>query len=235
MSNSYIAHHKQDSGYPIYASSPTEAKQLQETLRKRVRIAPLPSQIKTIAGVDVSFNLKSNWGIGGVVVCDAETFNVLDSTTFQSILSFPYIPGFLSFRELPLILPAFEKLSRKPDLVLCDGQGFAHPRRFGLACHLGVALDCPSIGCAKSRLLGEHEEPGKSRGSQTPLRFEDEDIGVVLRTRTGVAPLYISIGHKITLLEAIDWTLRSAIRYRLPEPIRGAHELVNKIRQQISE
>ncbi len=235
MSNSNILQHKEDSDYPIYASSPEEAKQLQETLRQRVKIAPLPTQIKTIAGADVSFNLKSNWGIGGVVVCDAETLNVLDSATFQSVLSFPYIPGFLSFRELPLILPAFEKLSRQPDLVLCDGQGFAHPRRFGLACHLGVALNCPSIGCAKRRLVGEHVEPGRARGSRVPLRFEDEDIGVVLRTRTGVSPLYVSIGHKITLPEAINWTLRTAVRYRLPEPIRAAHKLVNKIRQEISE
>lgn len=203
---------------------------MQLALRERVEVAPLRSGVQAIAGADVSFNLRSNWGIGGVVVCDARTFKVIDQASFQGALSFPYVPGLLSFRELPLLLPAFEKLSRKPDLVLCDGQGLAHPRRFGLACHVGVALDCPAIGCAKSRLVGEHTEPALERGARVPLIFEGEEVGAVLRTRMGVAPIYVSIGHKITLDEAVNWTLQATLQYRLPEPIRWAHKLVNQIR-----
>lgn len=221
---------KKNSSYPIYASTSSEARNLQEILKKNVLVKPLDSEIKTIAGVDVSFNLKSNWGIGGIVVLDVKTLAVLDQASYRGALSFPYIPGYLSFRELPLILPVFDKLSQRPDLILCDGQGFAHPRRFGLACHLGVALDCPSIGCAKSRLIGHHDEPASERGSRSPLFDENEQIGMVLRTRNGVAPLYVSVGHRITLPQAVDWTLRSTRRYRLPEPIRAAHRLVNQIR-----
>ena len=217
---------------PIYASSPQEAKKFQLILQRRVTIASLSSDVQTIAGADISFDLGSNWGIGGVVVCDAKSFEVIEQASFQGTLSFPYVPGYLSFRELPLLLPAFEKLSRKPDLILCDGQGLAHPRRFGLACHVGVAFDCPSIGCAKSRLIGEHGEPASERGAKTPLVFEGEEVGAVVRTRAGVAPLYVSIGHKITLAEAIHWTLQACLRYRLPEPIRYAHKLVNQLREE---
>ncbi len=220
---------------PIFASSPQEAKQVQLALRDRVEIAALSSAIETVAGADVSFNQSSSWGIGGVVVCDARTFKVIDQASFQGKLSFPYVPGYLSFRELPLLVPAFERLVSMPDLVLCDGQGLAHPRRFGLACHVGVALDCPTIGCAKSRLVGEHTEPDTERGARVPLTLEGEEIGAVLRTRSGVAPVYVSIGHKITLDEAVDWTLQTSARFRLPEPIRWAHKLVNRIREEVGQ
>jgi deoxyribonuclease V len=197
-------------------------------LRQRVEVVPLPGEIRTIAGVDVSCDKGSDWGVGGVVVCDVRTFRVIDQATFLGKLSFPYIPGYLSFRELPLVLPAFEKLSRRPDLVLCDAQGMAHPRRFGLACHLGVALDCPSIGCAKSLLIGEYVEPGKERGARTPLLHQEEVVGGILRTRSGVAPIYVSVGHKTTLEEALEWVLQATPSYRIPEPIRYAHKLVNR-------
>ncbi|MFH1010818.1 MAG: deoxyribonuclease V [bacterium] len=221
-----------ESTCPVFASSAQEARGLQEMLRQRVQIVPLPSQVQTVAGVDVSCDKDSKWGVGGVVVCDAETLRVLEQASFHGPLSFPYIPGYLSFRELPLVLPAFERLSQKPDLVICDAQGLAHPRRFGLACHLGVALDCPSIGCAKSLLVGRYKEPGRERGARVPLMFEGEVVGTVLRTRTGVAPVYVSVGHRITLEEATDWILRITPSYRLSEPIRWAHKLVNQIREQ---
>jgi len=220
---------------PIHASSLQEAKKLQEGLRLRVQAISLTTEIRLIAGADVSCDMNSNWGVGGVVVCDAHTYKIVDQASFRGSISFPYVPGYLSFRELPLLLPAFERLSRKPDLVLCDAQGIAHPRRFGLACHLGVALDCPSIGCAKSRLVGEYVEPPSDRGARVPLALESEVVGAVVRTRTGVAPLYISIGHKITLDEAVDWVLRATPRYRVPEPIRWAHKLVNQVRVKQSD
>ncbi len=148
---------------------------------------------------------------------------------------FPYVPGYLSFRELPALLSAFERLRGTPDLVVADGQGRAHPRRFGLACHLGVLLDVPTIGCAKSRLVGFHREPGLRRGSHTQLREGAECIGEVVRTRAGVRPVFVSVGHRVSLVTARRWILRLASRYRLPEPVRAAHREVNRLRREAGE
>ncbi len=165
------------------------------------------------------------------MVLDAESLAPLESASVLRRASFPYVPGYLSFRELPPLLEAFAKLGRRPDLVLCDGHGRAHPRRFGFACHLGVALDLPSVGVAKSRLVGSHREPGPRRGATRVLRHEGDTIGSVLRTREGVAPVYVSIGHRVSLATARRLVLRFAPRWRLPEPLRAAHQEVNRLRR----
>jgi len=142
----------------------------------------------------------------------------------EAPLTFPYVPGLLAFREVPVLAEAFRRLSQRPDLLLVDGQGLAHPRRFGIACHLGLLLDLPTIGCAKSRLVGEHGPLGEDVGRRTELRDGPEVLGLVLRTRAGVTPVYVSVGHRIGLSEAAEWTLRLCRGYRLPEPARLAHQ-----------
>jgi deoxyribonuclease V len=150
---------------------------------------------------------------------------IVGSARARRPLAFPYVPGLLSFREAPAIIDALQQLSEKPDLLLVDGQGLAHPRRFGLACHLGVLADLPTIGVAKSRLVGAYEEPGTERGAWTPLIDGCETIGAVLRTRRAVRPVFVSIGHRICLQTAIDLVLRCTGHFRLPEPIRAADRL----------
>jgi len=158
-----------------------------------------------------------------VVVLSYPEMKVAAVGMAEGELGLPYIPGLLSFRECPLILAAFEKLSCTPDLVMVDGQGIAHPRRMGLACHLGLFLDVATIGCAKSRLCGSHRPPGEESGSYAGLMDKDETIGVALRTKTGVKPVYVSTGHKISLENAVYWVLKCCRGYRLPEPTRLAH------------
>ncbi len=162
-----------------------------------------------------------------VSVLDADTLEIVEEATAVGPARFPYVPGLLSFREIPLVLDALEGLAARPDLILCDGQGYAHPRRFGLACHLGVLLDLPTIGVAKSRFIGTHEEPGIERGEWTPLLDGAERIGAVLRTRRAVSPLYISCGHRVSLERAIELVLACTTRYRLPETTRAAHRLAS--------
>ena len=160
---------------------------------------------------------------GAAVVLEYPGFAVVETKVVRDRLDFPYIPGLLSFRESPIILAACEELSITPDLILVDGQGVAHPRRFGLASHLGLFLDVPTIGCAKSRLCGRHEVPEVERGSYAELVDGDETIGVALRTKLGTNPIYVSVGHKIDLETAIYWVLECGRGYRLPEPTRLAH------------
>lgn len=206
--------------------SPKEAVQVQRELAGRVWICRLPAGVRRIAGADVSILKAQNQLIAGVVLWDLHEGKVVEEVAVRQEAKFPYVPGLLSFREAPAVLAAFERLSCRPDVAMFDGQGIAHPRRFGLAAHLGVLLDLPSIGCAKSRLTGEHEEPGDSRGSWSDLTDRGEKVGVVLRTRAHVKPLYISVGHRATLAGAIDLVLRCGAGYRLPEPTRLAHRLV---------
>lgn len=206
--------------------TPSQAIQAQKDLAGRVRIKPLPKGVRLIAGADVSILKSQNQLIAGVVLWDLRDGKVIEQTTVRVAAKFPYVPGLLSFREAPAVLEAFATLKRKPDVAMFDGQGIAHPRRFGLASHLGVLLDMPSVGCAKSRLIGTHEEPSTQRGSWSDLTDKGEIIGAVLRSRTNVKPLYISVGHRSDLPSAIDLVLRCAIRYRLPEPTRLAHQLV---------
>ncbi len=176
-----------------------------------------------IAGVDISAGKAQGMATGAIVVLSYPELGVVETKVVQGKLDFPYIPGLLSFRESPLTIAACESLSITPDLVLVDGQGVAHPRRFGLASHLGLFLDMPTIGCAKSRLCGRHEEPGIEAGSYAEVVDRGETIGVALRTRPGVKPVYVSIGHKVDLQTAIRWVLECCRGYRLPEPLRLAH------------
>jgi deoxyribonuclease V len=192
----------------------------------------LPARLERVAGADVSYDRASPLLFAAVVVLDARSLEVVEVAAVTARASFPYLPGYLSFRELPPLLEAFAKLRARPDLVLCDGHGRAHPRRFGFACHLGVALDVPAIGVAKSRLVGEHREPGLRRGAHVALRADGEVIGEVLRTRPGVKPVYVSVGHRVSLATARQLVLRFSPRYRVPEPIRAAHAEVNRLRRE---
>ena len=204
--------------------SVNEALELQRRLAKQVCGGDGVIKPRYIAGVDVSASRGQEIATGAVVVLEYPGLDIVEVKVVEGKSGFDYRPGLLSFRELPVILAACEELSNKPDLVLVDGQGIAHPRRFGLACHLGLFLDTPTIGCAKSRLCGKHEMPGVERGDYAELMVGEETIGVVLRTRQDTKPLYISVGHKIDLPAAISLVLECCRGYRLPEPTRLAHQ-----------
>ena len=177
-----------------------------------------------IAGVDVSTRMSRGTGNAAVVVLEYPELNLVETKIMQGEINFPYVPGLLSFREAPLILKACEQLTHTPDLMIVDGQGIAHPRRLGIAAHLGLFFDIPTIGCAKSRLCGTHEEPAPEPGNYEELFDNNETIGVVLRTKFNTNPVYISIGNKIAIEDAIFWVMRCCRGYRLPEPIRLAHQ-----------
>jgi deoxyribonuclease V len=208
-----------------------EARALQEKLRGRVIERDTGRLPRLVAGADISFDRSSPELHAAVVVLDAESLEVVEIAAVRARARFPYVPGYLSFREIPPLLEAFAKLEAAPDLIVCDGQGRAHPRRFGLACHLGVLLDLPTLGCAKSRLIGDYREPGPRRGAHTRLRDGGEVIGEVVRTRSGVKPVFVSVGHRVCLETARRSVLRLAVRYRLPEPVRAAHREVNRLRR----
>lgn len=208
--------------------SPKEAAAIQERLCEAIVIEDDLGPVRTVAGVDIGFLEKNTITRAAVVVLSFPDLRLLDQAAVHRPTSFPYVPGLLSFREAPSALDALSQISVRPDLLLCDGQGLAHPRRFGLACHLGLLSDIPAIGVAKSRLVGEHKGVGEERGSRQPLMLDGEIIGTVLRTRTGVKPLYISIGHRISLETAVDYVLSCAPKYRLPETTRKADELASR-------
>ncbi len=210
-----------------------QAKALQARLVARVEaVTPRSFKPRLIAGADMSHRRGSEWLYGAVVVLAWPELAVVETVTARRRASFPYVPGYLSFREGPVLLDAFKKLKHRPDLACFDGQGYAHPRRFGLACHLGLWLDLPTLGVAKSPLVGTHAEPEPARGSSKPLIDGAERIGTVLRTRPNANPLYVSVGHRIELQDATDWALRcTRPEYRLPEPTRQAHAAVNMYRR----
>ena len=210
--------------------TPAEAIALQKELAPRVVGDGDPGDVRLVAAADLAF-VDRRWprqptrGRAAVVLMRYPELDVIEEQVVEGDVSFPYVPGLLSFREAPLLAQALERLEGAPDLLLIDGHGYAHPRRFGIASHLGLMADLPTIGCAKSRLCGEHAEPGRRRGSTAELRLGGEVIGAVLRTRDGVKPIYVSVGHKIGLEAAVQWALLLAPRFRLPEPIREADAL----------
>jgi deoxyribonuclease V len=203
--------------------TPKEAIALQEQLRQQVRLRADLGPVRRVAGVDVGF--REGQARAAVVILSFPELEVVERARAEVPVTFPYVPGLLSFREGPAVLAAFQRLTLQPDLVLFDGQGLAHPRRLGLACHMGLLLDLPSIGCAKSRLCGTHEELGPEKGEWVPLFDGDEVIGAVVRSRTGTRPLYVSPGHRVDLETSIHYVLACCTRYRLPETTRWAHRL----------
>ena len=213
--------------------TPKEAVALQRQLAARIDTRTPLDRCELIAGADVSYNRFSPICYAAVVVLRTSDWSVVEAQHVVAPSPFPYIPGLLSFREIPIVLGAFAQLRHRPDAVMCDGQGFAHPRRLGLACHLGLWLQVPSIGCAKSRLIGTHRAPGKKPGSRTPLRDGTDVIGRVVRTKLNVKPLYVSAGHMIDIASATRLVLQSCQGYRLPEPTRRAHLLVNEVRRRL--
>lgn len=214
-----------------WSLSPRQAIALQQQMAGLVSRAKPRRAIRFVAGLDAAFSKDEQRCFSAVVLWDMRTEFVVEQHTATRRLTFPYVPGLLSFREIPTLLAALRKLKRRPDLLMCDGQGLAHPRRFGLACHLGVVCDLPSLGCAKSRLIGIHAAPARVRGSPAALLDHRERIGTVLRTQTGIKPVYVSIGHRIDLQTAEEIVLACATRYRLPEPTRLADRLVTAFKR----
>lgn len=212
--------------------TPADAVALQKKLARRVKTTAPISTCDLIAGADVSYRRFSPTFYAGVVVLRVSDWSVVEQQSAIGECAFPYIPGLLSFREAPILLEVFAKLKHRPDAVMIDGQGFAHPRRFGIACHLGVWLRIPTIGCGKTRLIGDFDAPGPNAGDASPLRHKDEIIGSALRTKPRTNPLFISIGHKIDLESAVRLVLASCQGYRQPEPTRRAHLFVNELRRQ---
>jgi len=204
--------------------SVAEARAVQSDLAARVERVDRLGVVRAVAGLDVAYG-RGNPVKAAAVLLAFDGLKVLETATATMEARFPYVPGYLSFREVPAVLSVLERLSVRPDLILCDGQGIAHPRRFGLACHLGILTGLPTIGVAKSRLVGEHEEPGGERGDWVPLMDKGETIGAVLRTRAGVKPVYVSIGHRVGLETAVRLVLACTTRFRLPETTRAADRL----------
>lgn len=209
--------------------SEKEAKVLQSKLAKKVIKKGELKNIKLIAGTDVAYSKNKGKLIAVVIVLDAETLERVEEVVIEDQERFPYIPGLFSFREMPSLIKAFEQLKTKPDLVVIDGQGIAHPRRFGLASHFGVHFDIPTIGCGKTRFIGDFEMPDEKRGRFSNLIDGDEIIGHVLRTQDGIKPVFVSIGHKVSLDFARETVLKLCSKYRLPETTRHADELANKV------
>lgn len=207
--------------------APREAVALQSRLASRIVLSDAGTpRWRLVAGVDVG--LRRGVARAGVVVLSFPDLETVECIVAERPITFPYIPGLLSFREAPAILDGLSRLQSEPDVILFDGQGYAHPRRMGIATHVGILLDRPTVGCAKSRLYGTHEEPGPERGSYTPLRHDGEVIGAVVRTRTRVKPVFVSVGHRMTLERAVELVLACGAGYRLPEPTRQAHRVASQ-------
>lgn len=207
--------------------TPKQAVAIQEHFRHLVVREDRYGEIRDVAGVDVGFEKNNSVTRAAVAVLRFPSLELVEYAVARVPTRFPYVPGLLSFREIPAILEALAKLRSQPQLILCDGQGLAHPRRFGIASHLGVILDTPTIGVGKTRLIGEHDEVPDSRGGWCPLVDKGETIGAVLRTRVQVKPVYVSLGHCISLDSAIDMVMACTTRYRLPETTRWAHRLAS--------
>jgi deoxyribonuclease V len=206
---------------------PAEARAIQRRLSREVREEPLEAAaVRMVAGTDLSFDRGSDEAFAGIVLLALPGLEVVERRGLRTRTPFPYVPGLLSFREAPPLIAAWRQLERRPDVLLVDGQGRAHPRRFGIACHLGLLLDLPAIGCAKSILVGTHAPVGEAPGDWSPLVHAGETVGAALRTRRGVAPIYVSVGHRVDLPSALALVLRCLGPTRVPEPTRQAHLFV---------
>lgn len=204
--------------------TPTEAVAEQRCLEPLVRETPLDiSAVRTVGGLDVS--VRGDRVAAAVVVIDARTLAVVDEAVWEGPVAFPYVPGLLSFREIPALLPALERLAALPDVLMLDAHGRAHPRHFGLACHLGVLLDRPALGVAKSLYVGKYADLGEEKGDTAPLVYKGETVGMAVRTRARVLPVFVSVGHRCTLADAVALALATTGRFKLPEPTRLAHRL----------
>lgn len=212
-----------------WSVTPKQAVSIQRRLASLVKSNGRVRRLRLAAGADLAFSRDKKTCVAAVVVWDVSSQEVVEQHVAQRRVRFPYVPGLLSFREAPAIIACFRKMTTNPDVFLFDGQGYAHPRRFGLACHVGVMIDRPSIGCAKSILVGKGDEPDAIRGSVAPLYHRDECVAVAVRTRDRVKPIYVSVGHRISLTSAVDVTLACCTKYRLPEPTRLADELVGRL------
>jgi len=211
--------------------STEEAVRLQQRLAAKVELKPLPTKIRLVAGADMALSKEEGLFFAAVVVLRYPELEPVEERAARAEARFPYVPGLLSFREAPVVLDAVSKLQSEPDVLICDGQGVAHPRRIGLASHLGLWLRMPTIGCAKSLLVGEHEAPGRKSGSWKPLKDGREVIGSVLRTRSNVKPVFVSPGHKCDHEGAREVVLGCVDRFRLPEPTRRAHLAVKRVKE----
>jgi deoxyribonuclease V len=211
--------------------TPRQAARIQLRLRRSFEPLDRLPPIEYVAGADVALDLGRNVAIAGVIVYKFPEMVESERVWAQRRLTFPYVPGLLSFREIPVLLRAFAKLYRAPDLIFYDGHGYAHPRRFGIACHLGVLLDCPTIGCGKSILVGSPEEPAASPGSWAPLLDQGEMIAAVLRTREATKPVYISQGHRISLERAVEFARAVSSGFRIPRPTREADHFVEEVKR----
>ena len=211
--------------------TPRQAARLQERLRERAELEDRLGPVRTVAGADLAFDPATQIAFAGVIVYRFPEMIEVERTMARGRLRFPYVPGLLSFREIPMLLAAFARLQSEPDVILVDGHGLAHPRRFGIACHLGVILDRPTIGCAKSRLVGEHREPPARAGSTAPLYWEGLKVGEVLRTREGVKPIYVTQGHRVSLPTALEIVRQCLDGYRIPKPTREADHYVRELRR----
>jgi len=208
----------------------SQARDVQMSLAGKVQFRPLKGSPKVVAGIDCAFSKDAQRILAAVVVLRLPDFELVETASAVRKVAFPYIPGLLSFREAPVCVAAVEKLASLPDVFIIDGQGIAHPRRLGLAAHLGLFFDEPTVGCAKSRLTGNFEEPPLEKGGHTFLKAQSETIGAVVRTRSGVKPVFVSVGNKCVLDDAISIVLTCALKYRLPEPTRLAHQAVGKLK-----
>ena len=211
--------------------APADARRLQEDLASRVVPSPAldPARLRYVAGTDVS--TEGEKAFAAVVVLEFPSLSVVEVRGFETTLSFPYVPGLLSFRELPAVLGALEQVDSPVDVILADAQGLAHPRRLGLASHLGLFVDAPCVGCAKSRLVGEFETPGEEKGDTSDLIHRGEVVGTVLRTRANVSPVFVSVGNGVDLTSAVELVKACAPKYRIPETTRRAHEAANRLRR----
>lgn len=207
-----------------------EAIALQKQLRSEIQLVPLDKEVKYIGGADISFNKYSETVYAGIVVLELATLKEVARSMVVTDTKFPYVPGLLSFREIPALLQAWEQLELKPDVLIVDGHGIAHPRRLGIATHMGLVIDIPTIGCGKSKLTGIYDMPESEAGSTSPLWDRKEQIGVVLRSKRNVQPLFISPGNKITFAESVQLVQKCITKYRLPETTRQAHNAVNELR-----